>query len=45
MPRLFVAIDLPAAAKDQLLRLRQHDLPPGRWARRAMSHCLATKNV
>lgn len=38
MPRLFVAIDLPAAAKDQLLRLRQHDLPPGRWARREALH-------
>jgi len=38
MPRLFVAIDLPASAKDQLLRLRQDDLPPGRWSRREALH-------
>ena len=38
MPRLFVAIDLPETAKDQILRLRQHDLPPGRWPRREALH-------
>ena len=38
MPRLFVAIDLPETTKDQLLTLRQDDLPPGRWARRAGLH-------
>lgn len=38
MPRLFVAIDLPEATKDQILRLRQDDLPPGRWARREALH-------
>ena len=38
MPRLFVAIDLPDAAKDKILRLREHDLPPGRWTRREALH-------
>lgn len=38
MPRLFVAIDLPASAKDHLLRLRQDDLPPARWSRREALH-------
>ena len=38
MPRLFVAIDLPAAVKDQLLSLRAHDLPPARWTRRDALH-------
>ena len=38
MPRLFVAIDLPDAAKDRILSLRQHDLPPGRWTRREALH-------
>lgn len=38
MPRLFVAIDLPDAAKDQILGLREDDLPPGRWTRRAALH-------
>ncbi len=38
MPRLFVAIDLPASCKDQLLRLREDDLPPGRWTRRENLH-------
>ena len=38
MPRLFVAIDLPDATKDQLLALRQDDLPPGRWPRRDALH-------
>ncbi len=38
MPRLFVAIDLPEAAKDAILRLRQDDLPPGRWPRREALH-------
>ena len=38
MPRLFVAIDLPAEIKDQILSLREHDLPPGRWARREALH-------
>ena len=38
MPRLFVAIDLSASAKDQILRLRQDDLPPGRWSRREALH-------
>ena len=38
MPRLFVAIDLPDATKDQLLSLREHDLPPGRWSRREALH-------
>ena len=31
MPRLFVAIDFPDSIKAQILRLRQDDLPPGRW--------------
>lgn len=38
MPRLFVAIDLPETVKDEVLRLRQDDLPPGRWARREALH-------
>ena len=38
MPRLFVAIDLPENAKDAILQLRQHDLPPGRWPRREALH-------
>lgn len=38
MPRLFVAIDLPAETKDQILRLREDDLPPGRWPRREALH-------
>ena len=38
MPRLFVAIDLPADTKDQILSLREDDLPPGRWSRRAALH-------
>ena len=38
MPRLFVAIDLPEETKDEVLRLRQHDLPPGRWTRREALH-------
>jgi 2'-5' RNA ligase len=38
MPRLFVAIDLPAAIKDQILSLREDDLPPGRWTRRDALH-------
>ncbi|MCY4145385.1 MAG: RNA 2',3'-cyclic phosphodiesterase [Chloroflexi bacterium] len=38
MPRLFVAIDLPDAAKDQILNLREDDLPPGRWTCRAGLH-------
>ena len=38
MPRLFVAIDLPDEVKDQVLRLREDDLPPGRWSRRAALH-------
>lgn len=38
MPRLFVAIDLPASVKDQLLRLRQDDLPPARWTRHEGLH-------
>ncbi len=38
MPRLFVAIDLPEATKDRLLSLREDDLPPGRWPRRAALH-------
>ncbi len=38
MPRLFVAIDLPEAAKDRVLSLRQDDLPPGRWSRRDALH-------
>ena len=38
MPRLFVAIDLPDAVKDQILSLREHDLPPGRWSRREALH-------
>ena len=32
MPRLFAAIDFPDSVKVQILRLRQDDLPPGRWA-------------
>lgn len=38
MPRLFVAIDLPDAVKDQILSLREDDLPPGRWTRRDALH-------
>ena len=38
MPRLFVAIDLPDAIKDQILRLREDDLPPGRWPGREALH-------
>lgn len=38
MPRLFVAIDLPAETKDQILSLRERDLPPGRWPRRDALH-------
>ena len=38
MPRLFVAIDFPDTVKTQILRLRQDDLPPGRWSRRAALH-------
>ncbi len=38
LPRLFVAIDLPAPVKDQLLSLRERDLPPGRWSRREALH-------
>ncbi len=38
MPRLFVAIDLPEDTKDAILRLRQDDLPPGRWPRRDALH-------
>ncbi len=38
MPRLFVAIDLPAAVKDRVLSLREDDLPPGRWTRRDALH-------
>ena len=38
MPRLFVAIDLPEETKDQILSLRQDDLPPGRWPRRDALH-------
>ena len=38
MPRLFVAIDLPDETKEQILSLREDDLPPGRWARRDALH-------
>lgn len=38
MPRLFVAIDLPAETKDRILSLRVDDLPPGRWSRRDALH-------
>ncbi len=38
MPRLFVAIDLPDATKDDVLRLRQDDLPPGRWSKLEALH-------
>ncbi|MCY4466981.1 MAG: RNA 2',3'-cyclic phosphodiesterase [Chloroflexi bacterium] len=38
MPRLFVAIDLPEETKDQILGLREDDLPPGRWAGREALH-------
>jgi len=38
MPRLFVAIDPPEETKDQLLSLREDDLPPGRWPQRAALH-------
>ena len=38
MPRLFVAIDLPDETKDQILSLREDDLPPGRWTRRDALH-------
>ena len=38
LPRLFVAIDLPDAVKDQILSLRERDLPPGRWSRREALH-------
>ena len=38
MPRLFVAIDLPEDIRDQVLSLRQDDLPPGRWPRRDALH-------
>ena len=38
MPRLFVAIDLPEETKSAILRLRQDDLPPGRWTRREALH-------
>ena len=38
MPRLLVAIDLPDTTKDQILSLRQDDLPPGRWPRRDGLH-------
>lgn len=38
MPRLFVAIDLPAEIKDRILSLREDDLPPGRWTRREALH-------
>ena len=38
MPRLFIAIDLPDATKDQVLSLREDDLPPGRWPRREGLH-------
>ena len=38
MPRLFIAIDLPDSAKDELLRLRENDLPPARWTRRDALH-------
>ncbi len=38
MPRLFVAIDLPEDSKSAILRLRQDDLPPGRWPRRDALH-------
>ena len=38
LPRLFVAIDLPAETKDRILSLRQDDLPPGRWSRREALH-------
>ena len=38
MPRLFVAIDLPEETKDQILSLREDDLPPGRWDQRAGLH-------
>ena len=38
MPRLFVAIDLPEDTKDAILRLREDDLPPGRWPPRDALH-------
>jgi len=38
MPRLFVAIDLPDPVKDALLALKEDDLPPGRWTKRAGLH-------
>lgn len=38
MPRLFVAIDLPEHTKDAILRLREDDLPPGRWPQREAIH-------
>lgn len=38
MPRLFVAIDLPSSVKAQILRLRQDDLPPGRWTQSEALH-------
>ncbi len=38
MPRLFVAIDLPEQTKNQVLSLRQDDLPPGRWPHRDALH-------
>ena len=38
MPRLFIAIDLPNAIKDQVLSLRKDDLPPGRWTKREALH-------
>ena len=38
LPRLFAAIDLPDEIKSRLLSLREDDLPPGRWSRRAALH-------
>ena len=44
MPRLFVAIDLPEQTKNQVLSLRQDDLPPGRWPRRAVCRYVLVLN-
>jgi 2'-5' RNA ligase len=39
MPRLFVALDVPAAVRDTLVALREDDLDGARWTKPEQLHC------
>lgn len=39
MPRLFIALDVPAAVRDALVALREDDLDGARWTKPEQLHC------